>query len=114
MSTLEERNAIYDQAKALVLQGWCQGDYAKNDYNVSVNWIGDYYEHRNFCGIGALLNRLPLSSLYERDLYLEPLREVLMPMGFKTFSEYNDVPRRTKYEVAAIFDQAKEMPLVAG
>lgn len=97
--TLERRNALLDEAKALVLKGWCQGR-ARTDNEV--------------CAYGAVTVdiHLPSADMAAIGGAWRALKIALAKLGLGTsVFEYNDAPGRTKYEVAAIFDHAKLEPL---
>lgn len=105
--TLEERNAALDRAKALVLAGWTQGTNARDQFGTSTAPV-----RKNavaFCANGAILFSVPFG---ETRVLVKAVRGALEDLGFPpAIPRYNDVPGRTKYEVAALFDHAKEQPL---
>ena len=107
--TLEERNAALDRAKALILQGWTQGALARNEAGESIYEDVSRRKEKGvcFCASGAVF-------VAEGEAFgpaWRALRAVTIELCDAYPSNYNDVPGRTKYEVAALFDHAKEQPL---
>jgi hypothetical protein len=107
MTPLEARNAKLDEAKALILKGWCQNVYARDSFGNEIDAKSP--DATCFCVIGAIIHicEKPLYRIVSNALYAVK-NDVLLMDGL---TPYNDAPGRTKYEVAALFDHAKEMPL---
>lgn len=102
--TLEERNAKLDEAKALILKGWCQNSLAQDENNSSVDMRAP--EAVKFCILGAIYRIGFANEIYSAT------KNATQALGFgDLMTTYNNAPGRTKYEVAAIFDHAKEQPL---
>ena len=115
MITLEERNARLNEAKALVLKGWCRVDYAKDAEGFTVHYTDP--NAACFCLFGAILrvsypDRMkPVEDRSYASMH-DSIRDALGSLGYDgAGSKYNDALGRTKYEVAALFDHAKEQPL---
>ena len=104
---LEERNAVLDQAKALILAGWCQGALARDAFGSVIQ--PERAEAVAFCAVGAVFRVAEIGQARRAG---NALKSALVLLGFEPkIGRYNDAPGRTKYEVAAIFDHAKEQPL---
>lgn len=106
--TLKRRNALLYEAKALVLKGWCQGRAT-----VLIFEDGHVIGY-NVCAYGALTYGLD-SANADFPAMVSAWRALKVAVdklycGMSVFA-YNDTPGRTKYEVAAMFDHAKKMPL---
>jgi len=109
MTTLEARNAALDRAKALVLAGWCQGVFARDASGMPTRV--ERKEAVSFCIVGATFRATGVKVLTDAPCG-DALKRALVGLGFgESLARYNDEEGRTKYEVAAIFDHAKEMPL---
>lgn len=118
MTPLEARNAKLDAAKALILRGWCQGAYARRADGTSVDI--KYIREKSatcFCAKGAIhrvedktSDSAVLRNKTPAIMALEAAVEKITD-GKSNAIRYNDAPGRTKYEVAALFDHAKETPL---
>jgi len=102
--TLEERNAKLEEAKQLVLRGWCQGACFKNEEGRAV---GFSQPSISCCALGAIWR------VMEDSPFGDPfhLCELVGKRGFDSVGGWNDEPGRTVEEVAALFDRAKELPL---
>lgn len=101
--TLEERNEKLDAAKALVLKGWAQRTF----YVVIKGQLC-------FCVLGALREAFHCTpSLLDSNLIssMEHAAGLEAQGNPWQLAKWNDTPGRTKYEVAALFDHAKEQPL---
>lgn len=112
MLTLEQRNAKLDAAKALVLKGWCQGTLARDAQDRRCSPIDQ--QATNFCVVGALRKAANVTGTFtpwEDALFIALRRATVVVTGSDNVGSYNDAPGRTKYEVAALFDHAKEQPL---
>lgn len=110
MTPLEKRNAVLDAAKALVLKGWCQNTYAMAEgFEVRVSSP----RATCFCAAGAVMRTEGFAV--ERGTpalaALDAVARRFSPDCRNAIAAYNDAPGRTKYEVAALFDHAKEEPL---
>lgn len=110
MITIEQRNAKLDEAKALVLAGWTQRALARDAGGFSVE-----YERPiavSFCAMGACFRVDDTITSGLSFVMHRALQDALISLGFdRMVGPYNDAPERTKYEVAALFDHAKGMPL---
>lgn len=108
--TLEERNEKLDAAKTLVLRGWTQGASARNAEGQAVTARDSTAVC--WCINGAVVRVCTAQS--KEDLYAltNALSYAAGALKLdKNYITYNDFPGRTKYEVAALFDHAKEQPL---
>lgn len=83
-------------ARALVNEGWCQGDLAD--------------AHGGVCAIGAL-NLICVGSVYisvggypRRDAAVDALKRLLMPGQY--LHEFNDASTTTQQDVLSLFDKA--------
>lgn len=107
--TKEERNAKLEEAKQLLLAGWCQGKLAADISGARVP-----AEHESavyFCLEGAMIK---VSGTPYWSYLWTAVRLAAKAANIATqdeLIEWQDTPGRTKYEVAALFDQAKEQPL---
>lgn len=117
MIALERRNALLDEAKALVLKGWCQDYFAKDAHGIPVS-VAEIAHAPNrakeFCARGACwaASKGDASTWRILDASLESaIRAKFDASTNSTVAKYNNADGRTKYEVAAIFDHAKGMPL---
>jgi hypothetical protein len=111
--TLAERNAALDRAKALILQGWTQGAVARNDSEQEVGY--DDPAAICFCAYGAI-GKVSMDAGISYESLSSVLKCALgkqQPKDEDRFyvSIWQDRAGRTKYEVAALFDHAKEQPL---
>lgn len=115
MITRERRNALLDEAKALVLKGWCQYHQAEAVDGEPVDVTSE--NAVKFCAAGACVRVTGLheclggDAKWDHPVFAAVLRATEHITGAKDVGGYNDHADRTKYEVAAIFDHAKEMPL---
>lgn len=109
MIPIERRNANLDEAKALVLKGWCQQSYAKDASGRDVQF--DSERAVCFCMAGAVYRAAGSWDQGGRSPERLAIDAALSKLNCPPTTCYNDAEGRTKSEVAAIFDHAKEMPL---
>lgn len=113
---IENRNALLDAAKALVIAGWCQDHFAKDasgDPVPTCDFARFMARAKSFCARGACLAAAAgdLPTFLALDESLEAAIRTRIDASLdSTVAKYNNAPGRTKFEVAAIFDIAKEQP----
>jgi hypothetical protein len=114
MTPLEQRNANLDKAKDLILTlGWTQGEYARDNTGMPCSLLSAYVSC--LCARGAIMRVIRQEADMREYNSPEMLAWELAVSGLlahgRSDIDYNDEPGRTKYEVAALFDHAKEIPL---
>ena len=97
-----ERN-IYEHARMLIEDGWCQGDYAQDDDGKPL-YVHSPPAPRYFSLSGALYQAVHLAGAGRFYAVLESnLTELLNPR--QALEEFNDAPTTTKQSVIKLLNQ---------
>lgn len=92
---------VLDEAKRILVEkGWTQGYFAKNAAGENVRL--DSEEAESFCVLGAAFR----AAGCRNESFIRAALIAAAPAGEP--AEYNDAPGRTKEEVLALIDKAKE------
>lgn len=109
MSERDEVIRLLDAAKALLIEkGWAQGFYARDAAGEVVS-VEDPTAC-SFCAMGALVYVTQEAS---RETSRSAFNAMERAVSDGNIARYNDAPERTKEEVLALFDKAKELINVA-
>lgn len=112
--TLEERNAKLEEAKQLVMRGWCQRTSARDKEGFQTAIFSE--RACTYCVSGAIskvmgyVGKSPeLGDKSPTEFF--GLHLLAKEHSFQNIGNWNDEPGRTVEEVVALFDRAKELPL---
>jgi len=100
MNKAEALKILDEAQRILVEKGWTQGYFAKNAAGENVRL--DSEEAKSFCVLGAAF----LAAGCRNESFIRAALIAAAPAGEP--AEYNDAPGRTKEEVLALIDKAKE------
>lgn len=110
----EMRDQKLEEAKQLVLVGWCQRTSARDSKGQITSCFSN--DAVSFCASGAICRVMEgmikdSSRRYAASLFFG-LHDLAKEMGYRHAADFNDAPGRTVEEVAAFFDKLKERPYV--
>lgn len=102
----ETTREVLEQAKQIVLRGWCQGSYTDGQGNYCLKGAiglaaGVLKDEDGHMGYKTL--DLPELRL-DRDAYARVVEQ--LPEPFESIPTYNDWPETTKADVLVILDKA--------
>lgn len=110
----ETRDQKLEEAKQLILGGWCQGTSARDSRGEVTSCFDK--ESVFFCLSGAMCKvtggMIKRGSAWQSPGLFFGLHDLAREMGYKHAADFNDAPGRTVEEVAAFFDKLKERPYV--
>jgi hypothetical protein len=86
------------EARALIAQGWCQGDYYEDSD------CGTKY-----CAVGAIRAAAEDQSYFYCLDYLGQTLAFMIGSGRYNVPNWNDAPGRTQQEVLALYDRAIDL-----
>lgn len=104
----ELRNQKIEEAKQLILRGWCQRTSARDVGGEITSCLDP--EAVAFCASGAMCRVTGMGFGSPSRVF--GLHDLAREKGYKHAADFNDAPRRTVEEVAAFFDELKERPYV--
>lgn len=104
----ELRNQKLEEAKQLILKGWCQKSSARDVDGEITSCLAN--EAISFCALGAVCRVTGMNFGAPSRVF--DLHDLAKEMGYKHAIDFNDTPGRTIEEVAEFFDKLKERPYV--